>query len=158
MSMLTEHESWMRLALELAEKAAVTDEVPVGAILVINQEVLGEGFNRREFTQRVTAHAEILALEQYHDRFRQWRLPPQTCLYVTAEPCLMCTGALLQARIDKIFFGCSDPRSAGLGTVRDCIEKGVFDHRPSVMQGGILDGDCAAVLSRFFRKKRQENP
>ncbi len=149
------HEHWMNQALELAAAAEREDEVPVGAILVRENEVIGLGANSRERTHRTVAHAEIVALEDFSRRTREWRLPPGTTLYVTAEPCLMCTGALLWARASHLYFGCSDPRKAGLQSLLESIEEGIFDHRFEVIQGGILEKECGSLLSQYFRRKRQ---
>lgn len=147
-------ESFMARALELAAEAAARDEVPVGALLVHDGNVIGSGANRREETHRTTAHAEIIALEDFNARFATWRLPPGTSLVVTTEPCLMCTGAMLWARAESIYYGCSDPRQAGLRTQEALIAAGTFDHRFAEIQGGILSDRCSGVIQEFFRKKR----
>lgn len=146
----------MKKALSLAEAAEAKDEVPVGAVLVLEDQILGEGFNLRETSRRSTSHAEIEALEDYHRRFRQWRLPPGATLYVTAEPCLMCTGALLAARLSHLVYGCSDTRNASYRRIQPFIDAGVYDHRFLTVQGGYLEAECAERLSRYFRKKRVE--
>ena len=97
---------WMRAALLEASKALLHDDVPVGAVLVHENKMVGLGHNQRESINRTTAHAEIMALEAHNRRYSQWRLPSGTSLFVTAEPCLMCAGALLSARIEHIFYGC----------------------------------------------------
>jgi tRNA(adenine34) deaminase len=145
----------MERALELAEQAALRDEVPIGALLVDSSgKVLAEGANQREETQQAVAHAEIQALNAYSAASKQWRVPAGTSLIVTAEPCLMCTGALLWARVENIYYGCSDPRNAGLKKVEPFIRDGVYDHRFQILQGGILEQKCAAILSGYFKKKR----
>src|SRR5437763_1824985 len=108
---------WMKQALDLALEAEKNGDVPVGAVLVSDDRLIGKGYNQKEIAQRVIAHAEILALEDYHARFSQWRLPQGTALYVTAEPCIMCTGALMSARIDYIYYGCPDPKRAALSSL-----------------------------------------
>ena len=147
-------ENWMRIALDLAQKAALADEVPVGAILVYDDQIIGSGANQREVTHRTIAHAEIIALEDFSSRSRQWRLPSKTQLYTTAEPCMMCTGALLSARVSDVYFGCSDPRGAGLLIQVPLIEKGVFDHKFNKIVSGILEIDCASLMTNYFKKKR----
>ncbi len=147
-------EKWMHRALELAEKAAERDEVPIGAVLVAGDVLLGEGSNRREETHRTTAHAEILALEEFNVREKSWRLPPGTSLFVTIEPCLMCTGALLWARAENIYYGCPDPRKAGITTQLPLIAAGTFDHRFAEVEGGILGEECARLMKRFFSSLR----
>ena len=145
----------MNQALELARAAAREDEVPVGALLVQGGEVIGIGANARERTRRTVAHAEIMALEDYGQRTGEWRLPPGASLYVTAEPCLMCTGSLLWARVSHLFYGCSDRRKAGLKLVLPSIEAGTFDHRFETVQGDILGSDCGELMTDYFRRKRQ---
>ena len=144
----------MEQALALAAESASRDEVPIGALLVQGDTVLGTGRNRREETLRTASHAELEALDAFNLAHRTWRLPPGSALIVTAEPCLMCTGAMLWARADLIYYGCSDPRRAGLETQRELIDRGVFDHRFKEMRGGILAERCAGVLQDFFRRKR----
>jgi len=148
------HEHWMTQALELATSAAREDEVPVGALLVHEGEVIGMGANARERSHRTVAHAEIVALEDYSRRTGQWRLPIGASLYVTAEPCLMCTGALIWARVTHVNYGCSDTKDAGLELILPTIEEGTFDHRFQTVQGGILADRCGDLLSRYFKQKR----
>lgn len=146
--------TWMNQAIELAKQAALQDEVPVGAILVHGGKVIGSGFNRREQKQLACAHAEIEALTDFSSQQKTWRLPSDTYLYVTAEPCLMCTGALLWARLDHLVYGCSDPKNAGLGVVIKEIESGRFDHRFASVTDNVLETQCAGLLKAFFKKKR----
>ena len=150
-----EPEHWMQFALQLAENASGSDEVPIGALLIQEDRILGRGANTRERSQRTLAHAEILALEDYHSNHLSWRLPENVTLVSTVEPCLMCTGALLNARVENIFFGCSDPKNAGLLRMLPLIEEGVFDHRFKTVRGGILADSCGEILSEFFRRKRR---
>lgn len=147
-------EDWMLAALELAREAETRDEVPIGALLVRHGEILGRGYNLRETTQQVVAHAEMMALQDFSDRYHSWRLPPGTLLVSTVEPCLMCTGALLWSRADYIGFGCADPRNAGLGQIRNQIDAGVFDHRFKEIRSGILEERCRTIISSYFRGKR----
>ena len=152
---LTFAEHWMSQAYELACSAERRDEVPVGALLVLNGEIIGIGANCRERTHRTSAHAEISAIEDYSQRQGQWRVPPGTSLFVTTEPCLMCTGALLWARVDNIYYGCSDPRSAGLERVLPLVRNGIYDHRFREVRGGILAERCSKLISSYFRRKRK---
>ncbi|NBW98523.1 nucleoside deaminase [bacterium] len=147
-------EYFMSLALELAQAAEKLDEVPIGAILVHNNQVIGRGHNFRETTGRTTAHAEIQALEDYNQRTGQWRLPSNALLFVTVEPCIMCTGALLWARVDKVFFGASDPKQAGLSKFQALIETGLFDHRFNEIRSGLLEERGRSLISNYFKKKR----
>jgi len=146
----------MQLALGLAKKAAEEDEVPIGAVLFQNGQVIGEGYNRRERSGKTTGHAEIEALEDYNRRTGQWRLPPETDLYVTIEPCMMCTGALLTARASRIFYGAPDPKGAGLSLFRPLIDSGTFDHQFEEVLGGVLKDECSELISHYFRRKRAQ--
>lgn len=154
---LPEHDEWMELALAEARRAAAGDEVPIGAVLVHEGQVIGRGYNRREHSGRTCGHAEILALEDFNQNFGQWRLPPRTSLYVTAEPCLMCTGALIWGRVDRIFFGCPDPKDAGLRSLLGRIDAGDFDHRFEQVVGGIGRLASASLLRSFFQDKRDQS-
>ena len=149
-------EHFMFQAYELAVSAMKHDEVPIGALLVNQQEILGCGANGREKSGRTTAHAEIMALEDYNRRTGQWRLPPGTAIFTTVEPCLMCTGALLWARADYVIYGCLDSRHAGLERVLPLIHHGVYDHRFKEVQGGVLGERCSQLMTGYFRAKRQE--
>lgn len=146
---------FMSRALDLAREAAQRDEVPVGAVLVLDGQIIAEGSNQREETKRTTAHAEIQALENYSKKNGQWRLPPGTSLFVTVEPCLMCTGALLWARLDNLYYGCSDSKNAGLERVRSLIEAGIYDHKFSEIHSGILAETCGGLMTVYFKKKRE---
>lgn len=145
---------WMGEAIRLAEKAAEKDEIPIGCIIVGENKALSQGMNLREESHKTTAHAEIVALENYNLANQTWRLPEDSWVFVTAEPCLMCTGALLWARASRIVFGCSDPRQAGLNRVSPWIEQGVFDHRFQEVRGGVLEAECAQILKDYFKAKR----
>lgn len=147
-------EKWMAQALLLADEAAKHSEVPVGAVLVFEGEAIGSGRNEREQTGRTTAHAEIRALEDFSSRTKQWRVPPGTSLYVTVEPCLMCTGALLWARVERVFYGCRDTKNAGIEFLSPLIARGVYDHRFSEVTGSVLEKDCAQKMTAFFKAKR----
>lgn len=149
----TQH--WMAQAYELACLAGTRDEVPVGAILIANNEIIGMGMNVREQSTRTAAHAEIMALEDFSRRHNNWVVPKNCFLFSTSEPCLMCTGALLWARVENIFYGCSDPKNAGLERVLPLINLGVYDHRFKSVRSGILGDKCSQLLKRYFHKKRR---
>lgn len=153
-AMSKDYEIWMNLALELADEAGREDEVPIGAVLVHEGFEIGRGYNRREATGRTVAHAEILAIEAYNTRTGQWRLPPGTTLFVTAEPCVMCAGALIGARVETIVYGCRDTKNAAMERIRPLIDEGIFDHRFQNVVGGVLADRCAKTLSDYFRAKR----
>ena len=144
-------ESYMSLALELAREAARLGEVPVGAVAVWDGEVVGTGFNRRETGKNALAHAELEAIDAACRTLGGWRL--HRCdLYVTLEPCPMCAGAIVNARIRRVVFGARDPKAGCFGSVSDFAAL-PFNHRPEVV-GGVLAEACAAELSAFFQRLR----
>ena len=145
-------ESYMRLALELAAHAAESGEVPVGAALVLNGEVVGRGYNRPISAHDPTAHAEIQALREAAQRFANYRLPGTT-LYVTLEPCVMCVGALMHARVARVVFGARDPKTGACGSVVDLFAEPRLNHHAQV-RGGVLGEACAALLREFFAARR----
>ena len=142
----------MRLALQLAEEAAQRGEVPVGAVVVRDDQVIGAGRNVREHTQDPTGHAEILALREASAHLGSWRLEGCT-LYVTLEPCPMCAGALVNSRIDTVVYGCGDPKAGFVGTLADLSAFPGLNHSYQVVPG-VLAEDCADRLTSFFRALR----
>lgn len=144
--------SWMRHALELAKRAADEGEVPVGAALVRNSEVLGEGWNRPLSTADPTAHAEVQAVRKACININNYRIL-NSILYVTLEPCLMCAGALVHARVGRVVYGAADTKSGALGTVVNVSDMPGLNHRYDVT-GGVLADQCAALLQDFFRARR----
>lgn len=148
------HEKWMARAIELAAKAEAEGEVPVGAVVVLNDEVIGEGWNRPITHSDPTAHAEIVAIRQAGERCGNYRLP-DALLYVTLEPCVMCAGAMIHARIERVHFGAYDPKSGAAGSVFNILpSEQPFNHRVEV-EGGVLQPQCAEQLKAFFRKRRE---
>lgn len=143
---------FMRLALELAAQAAALGEVPVGAVVVCDGEVVGTGFNRRETGKNALAHAELEAIDAACRKLGGWRL--HRCdLYVTLEPCPMCSGAIVNARIRRLVYGASDPKAGCFGSVCD-FNALSFNHKPEVT-GGVMAKECAAALSDFFKTLRK---
>lgn len=145
-------EQWMRRAMQEARKAEEIDEVPIGAVIVRDGEILAAAFNMRETNRNPLAHAEIEAIQKAAGVLGGWRLLGCT-LYVTLEPCPMCAGAIVNARIPRVVFGAYDKKAGALGTLYDLAE-GKLNHTPEV-RGGVLDEECAALLSTYFRKKRK---
>jgi len=144
---------YMQRAYELAHKALDSGEVPVGALVVRDGEVIGEGWNHPIGDHDPTAHAEIAALRDAASKVGNYRLPGST-LYVTLEPCPMCAGAIIHARVEKVFFGASDPRSGAAGSVFDLLPSDDrFNHRVET-EGGLLAGPCGDLLRTFFRSRR----
>ncbi|MDH4099631.1 MAG: tRNA adenosine(34) deaminase TadA [Nitrospirota bacterium] len=149
------HETFMRLALEEAQRAADLDEVPIGAVAVLDGEVIAADHNRRETDQDPTGHAELLVIRKAAQRLGRWRLSGVT-LYVTIEPCLMCAGALVLARVDRVVFGASDPKAGALVSLYDIQNDVRLNHRFEVLSG-ILEPECRSVIQGYFRKKRDSN-
>ncbi|HSA45075.1 MAG TPA: tRNA adenosine(34) deaminase TadA [Candidatus Competibacteraceae bacterium] len=143
---------WMRRALALAQRAAAVGEVPVGAVVVQGGEVLGEGWNQPIGASDPTAHAEIVALRAAAARIGNYRLVDST-LYVTLEPCPMCAGAMVHARVARVVYGAADPRAGAAGTAFDLLRSPVLNHRAEVT-GGILAEECGTLLREFFRIRR----
>ena len=143
---------YMRLALAAAREAAGKDEVPVGAVIVSAGEVVGIGYNRREERQMPLAHAEILAIEEAAARLRSWRLD-QCDIYVTLEPCLMCTGAILQARMRRLVFASLDPKAGAVESLYRLCEDQRLNHQIPAT-GGVLAEQSAALLAEFFTRLR----
>ena len=142
----------MRLAISEAERALEHDDVPIGAVVVRDGEVIGAGRNERELDQDPTAHAEILALRAAARTLGHWRILDST-LYVTLEPCAMCAGAIVLARVPRVVFGTVDPKAGAAGSVLDVLGEPRLNHRPEVI-GGVLAEPCAALLTEFFARRR----
>lgn len=150
--MIEVHERWMRHALELANEAYLVDEVPVGAVVVVNGELIGRGFNRPIGDCDPTAHAEIVAIRDAATRAGNYRLTGAT-LYATVEPCSMCAGALVHARIELLVFGALEPRSGAIESTARVLENSSLNHRPGMLSGVLAD-ESAELLQRFFKAKR----
>ncbi|HPE60078.1 MAG: tRNA adenosine(34) deaminase TadA [Thiothrix sp.] len=149
------HEDWMQHALSLARRAAAQGEIPVGAVLVREGVLLAEGWNQPITCHDPSAHAELMALRAGGQVLQNYRLP-DTTLYVTLEPCLMCTGAMIHARIGALVFGAFDPKTGAAGSAFDLLGDARHNHRIAV-SGGVLADACAQVLQDFFRQRRQKS-
>lgn len=145
-------ERWMRLALAEAERAAAMGEVPVGAVVVAGDEVVGRGHNRRESERDPLAHAEIEAMRQAARTLGEWRLVGST-IYVTLEPCAMCAGALVNSRVDRLVYGAADPKAGFCGSLGDLVRDERLNHRLEVTSG-VLEEECGGLLKRFFEDLR----
>jgi tRNA(adenine34) deaminase len=143
---------FMRLALREAERAAEHDDVPIGAVVVCDGELLGAAGNERELRSDPTAHAEILALREAASRLGGWRVP-DSVLYVTLEPCAMCSGAIVLARVPRVVFGATDPKAGAAGSVLDVLGEPRLNHRPQV-DAGLLAPESASLLESFFAARR----
>jgi len=147
------HDHYMRLALAEAEQALAENEVPVGAIIVQGERVIAAAHNQREMLHDPTAHAEMIAITQAASFLGDWRL--EGCvLYVTLEPCIMCCGAILQARVPTVVYGATDPKAGAAGTLYHLLTDQRLNHRCQVVPG-VFDAPCGEILSRFFQGQRK---
>jgi tRNA(adenine34) deaminase len=149
---LQPHDQWMRYALQQAEIAYEQEEVPVGAIIVYAGRIIAEGYNQRETLHDPTAHAEMIAITQAAESLGTWRLLDCT-LYVTLEPCPMCAGAIVQARIPTVIYGTTDPKAGACHSLFHITEDERLNHRATVM-GGVMQAECRAILQQFFADQR----
>jgi tRNA(adenine34) deaminase len=145
-------EYFMRLALREAEQALEHDDVPIGAVIVREGEVIGSGHNERELRADPTAHAEMIALREAARTLHTWRVL-DAVMYVTLEPCAMCAGALVLARLPRVIYGTADPKAGAAGSVFDVLGEPRLNHRPQVA-GGLLAEECAELLRAFFAPRR----
>lgn len=150
--MFEKDERWMRLSLELAQKAEQEGEVPVGAVVVLNDKVIGQGWNKPIDSHDPTAHAEIMALRDAAKAIGNYRITDAT-LYVTLEPCLMCAGALIHARIKRLVFAATDPKAGAICSVAHTLDFKSLNHRIE-WQMGVLADECSEVLKNFFKSRR----
>jgi tRNA(adenine34) deaminase len=148
----SEHDIFMRAALELADEAGRFGEVPVGAIVAIGGEIVGRGFNQPIATQDPTAHAEIVAIRDAAKRIGNYRLTGST-LYVTIEPCQMCVGAMVHARIERLVYGAREPKAGAIESAMRAHDHPALNHR-IVAVGGVLEAECRAVIQGFFEGRR----
>ena len=142
----------MRHALALAERAQAAGEIPVGAVIVTGEENIGEGWNACVGANDPTAHAEIVAVRRAGEQIQNYRMPAAT-MYVTLEPCAMCAGAIVQARIERVVFGAYDPKAGAVGTVLDVLDNPALNHRAEVL-GGVEAEACERLLKDFFKARR----
>ncbi len=152
--MLDENTRNMQYAIREAQRALEIGEVPVGCVIVHEGDIIGKAHNQREVLQDPTAHAEILAITQAAAHLHSWRLE-NTRLYVTLEPCPMCAGAIILARIPEVYFGANDPKAGACGTLMNLLEDKRFNHQPALFPGLLAD-DCGALLTAFFQRIRKE--
>ena len=149
-----EKEFYMREAMVEAKKAEAINEVPIGAVIVRDGETIARGYNQRETTNRANAHAEMIAIDEANRTINNWRL--ENCaLFVTLEPCVMCSGAIVLSRIPNVYYGASDFKGGTAGTLMNLLEEDQFNHQ-SYVESGILQEECSEMLSAFFRKLRKE--
>lgn len=149
---MNDHERWMEEAIREAAKAEALREVPIGAVIVKDGQIIGRGHNLRETSLDPTAHAEMIAIREASESLGAWRLLDCT-LYVTLEPCPMCAGAIVQSRVKTVVYGAPDPKAGCAGTLMNLIQEDRFNHRAELIDG-VLRERCAALLTNFFRKLR----
>ncbi|MER1998304.1 MAG: tRNA adenosine(34) deaminase TadA [Lysinibacillus sp.] len=152
MNELQKHEHYMQLALEQAKKAGEAGEVPIGAVIVYNDEVIAATSNLRETTQNAVMHAELMAIQEACKKIGSWRLE-ETTLYVTLEPCPMCAGAILQSRIPTVIYGARDHKAGCVHSLYELLNDDRFNHRCNVIEG-ILAAECGEILTNFFKHLR----
>lgn len=146
-------ERFMKEALRQAKKAAAIGETPIGAVIVRDGEIISRGYNKRETKKNALLHAEIIAIDKACKKLGGWRLP-HCDMYVTLEPCPMCAGAIINSRIENVYFGAFDKKSGCAGSAVNLFENGLFNHNVSVT-GGIMETECAGILSDFFKQLRK---
>ena len=148
-----EKESFMREALKEAEIALEHDEIPIGCVIVKDGEIIGRGHNAREELQRAVMHAEVMAIENANLSEESWRLLDCT-LFVTIEPCVMCSGAIVQARVENVIYGAKDPKYGCCGSCMDLVSDNKFNHQATVISG-VLEDECSSLMKHFFKELRE---
>lgn len=144
---------YMKEALKEAKKAELIDEVPIGCVIVKDDKIIARGHNQRETNQSPIGHAEIIAINKASKKLKSWRL--EGCdIYVTLEPCIMCSGAIIQSRISKVYYGASDPKGGALGSSINVLEANNINHHPEVISG-VLKEECSKIITNYFKLKRQ---
>ena len=149
---MTEDEKYMRQALRLAKKAASLDEVPIGCVIVYQDKIIARGYNRRNTDKSTLAHAEIIAIKKASEVIGDWRLEDCT-MYVTLEPCQMCAGAIVQARIPKVVMGTMNAKAGCAGSVINILQMEGFNHRVEIVKG-VLEEECKSIMQEFFKEVR----
>ena len=151
---MNQTEKFMKEAIRQAKKAGKIDEVPIGCVIVHEDKIIARGYNRRNIDKNTLAHAELTAIKNASKKLGDWRLEGCT-LYVTLEPCQMCAGAIVQARIDKVVIGCMNPKAGCAGSVLNLLQISAFNHQVE-LECGILEKECSQMLSDFFKKLREQ--
>lgn len=151
----TQHEKYMREALKQAKKAYALGEVPIGCVIVHEDKIIGRGYNRRNTDKNTLSHAEITAINKASKYIKDWRLE-ECILYVTLEPCQMCSGAIVQARIPDVVIGCMNPKAGCAGSILNVLQMPEFNHQVNITKG-ILEEECSNMLTTFFKELRIRN-
>jgi tRNA(adenine34) deaminase len=155
MNKLTQDEKYMKQAIKLAKKAEANDDVPIGCVIVYDDKVIARGYNRRNMDKSSLAHAEIMAIKKASKYMGDWRLEECT-MYVTLEPCQMCAGAIVQARIPKVVIGCMNKKAGCAGSVINLFDIKEFNHQVETVRG-VLEDECSALMTNFFANLRKRN-
>lgn len=151
---MNQEEKFMRAAIHQAGKAEKIEEVPIGCVIVFDGKIIARGYNRRNTDKNTLAHAELLAIKKASKKLGDWRLEGCT-MYVTLEPCQMCAGAIIQARIEKVVIGSMNPKAGCAGSVLNLLQMSAFNHQ-SALETGILEEECSAMLRNFFKSLREK--
>ena len=148
-------EKYMREAIRLAKKAATLGEVPIGCVIEYKGKIIGRGYNRRKTDKNTISHAELIAIRKASKKMDDWRLEECT-MYVTLEPCQMCAGAIVQARIPEVVIGCMNPKAGCAGSILNILQVPEFNHQVNITRG-ILEDECSSLLTTFFKELREKN-
>lgn len=148
-------QKYMRAALKLAKKAAELGEVPIGCVIVYEGKIIGRGYNRRKTDKNTLSHAELIAIRKASKKMGDWRLEECT-MYVTLEPCQMCAGAIVQARIPRVVIGCMNPKAGCAGSILNILQIPEFNHQVDITRG-VLEEECSFILTDFFKSLRLKN-
>lgn len=148
-------EKYMREAIRLAKKAATLGEVPIGCVIEYKGKIIGRGYNRRKTDKNTLSHAELIAIRKASKKMDDWRLEECT-MYVTLEPCQMCAGAIVQARIPEVAIGCMNPKAGCAGSILNILQVPEFNHQVNITRG-ILEDECSSLLTTFFKELREKN-
>lgn len=151
---MEQKEKFMREAIRQARKAEKIEEVPIGCVIVYEDKIIARGYNRRNIDKNTLAHAELSAIKKASKKLGDWRLEGCT-MYVTLEPCQMCAGAIVQARIDKVVIGSMNPKAGCAGSVLNLLQMSAFNHQVE-LETGVLEAECSAMLSNFFKNLREK--
>ena len=152
--MLTQDEKYMKEAIRLAKKAYALEEVPIGCVIVYEGKIIGRGYNRRTIDHNVIAHAEMQAIKKACKKMNDWRLEDCT-MYVTLEPCQMCSGAIVQSRMKKVVIGCMNPKAGCAGSILNLLQVERFNHQVE-FEHGVLEEECSTILQNFFKQLRKK--
>ena len=152
---MTQDEKYMKEAIRQAEKAYALGEVPIGCVIVYQDQIIGRGYNRRTMDQNAIAHAETIAIRKAGKKMGDWRL--EDCvMYVTLEPCQMCSGAIVQSRMKKVVIGCMNPKAGCAGSILNLLQMEEFNHQVE-LEIGVLEEECSAMMKQFFRELREKH-